>query len=1494
MKKRISIVFLSIIIVFTAISGIVGCSGNTAPALTDKDLILYYKEEADGENRIFTNADEYDAESGIFNLTLEVEQSEYDFNAHFRAPSGQKWSLYSDAEGREHIATKRVVNFKNGENLFYLVVQDRNETCQKTYVVRIDKKYLVTLTFYKRDGSVCTELGQKFNDFVNGNNGRINEKNEVVLPGGTVVDQLPEYPREKGYEFKGWLCDEFVKGEPVTQSLEFTPDVNAEKYECVLNADGGYVPTGESRVTLTFDQSATLPVPAKSGYNFVGWKCDLLDGLFTDENGAMLAPLTKTLKDAVAVAVWQPKRITLTFDSDGGSPVASITQDYGTEVVKPANPTKRGYTFLGWTPAVPATMPAEDKHLVAEWHINVHTIRFDSDGGSVVGSVTQEYGTAIAAPAAPVKRGYTFVGWQPAVPEVMPDEDLNLTAIWKVNVYSVTFNSEGGNIDGESEYVQFYDYGAQIAAPANPVKKGYTFKRWLNSKGEEQKFPVTMEDKNATFTAEWQINKYKLTYVYGIEGKADVQIEKNYGDAIIEISTPVREGYTFTGWEGEKVTVMPDHDVTYTAQWIINQYTVIFDYNGITVNGEDQKVIRADYKSAISVPENLQRENYTFVGWKLNGAIAEPVTVMPPKDMIYVAEWRRNQSKVTFKNGEVILQETTGDVGTTLTKPQNPVKTGYTFTGWSVETDVYPENDVVIEARWEINRHSITYKYGFGLGDRIDRFDFGQTVTPAPDPEKEGYTFNGWQPAVPEVMQDEDVIVVAQWTVNEYEIVFNSDGGTPVATIRQGYRTSVTAPANPVKEGHEFAGWQPALPETMPLNGITVTAQWNAIVYVVTFTANGGEFPEGNKIAHKERKAYGTEVNEPSVQPTRAGYTFTGWQYEDGTTVTFPFTMGAGNLTIRAVWTKKLTVNLNANQGTIDGSGIKRLGEFMSDVTNLPLGVPERAHYEFVGWATSQSGAPVTGADGVCATIPDPDASEITFYAIWTPIEYTVTVNYTSDQKDWGVIKINGEDRTTIKANVTSALTFVATANDGYEFFCWTLNGEKYFQSTLTLESGRITEDTFLTATFKELSGTAISTEAELRAMTADGKYYLKNNIALTRDWTPIENFAGTFDGRGFTVSNVYFSTETGKMQNTGNKGMGFFASIARTGVVKNLKLSVNMELKTYRNDVINNVQPQLSFGAIAGVNNGSVENCSVSGSIKSTLGQESFAHYGDYVVGGAVGHNMGRISGVKSSVTVTVNDVSDKSYPAGGLSVGGVVGMHGKFQDRETQGSQLIIEYCYASGTVNGGSEFHVSLFVGGIVGSAYAPVTDVKSAATVNVVCKDVNSPSATYNQVFVGGVAGIMGGEYLRRAYSSANLNVNATGNVRAAGICNAIKRNSAAVEITSAVFAGSVMASVQPSSVEFPVATLEAGRICGYYVNIENMSNLFYVGSATVSAKVGDSSGDEATFTDVEAVVVKNSDGDVERQGTASASWYKNDLGFNSGWSYADGAPKLDIE
>ena len=134
---------------------------------------------------------------------------------------------------------------------------------------------------------------------------------------------------------------------------------------------------------------------------------------------------------------------TLTFDTNGGSAIAPITQDYGTAITAPADPTKTGYTFAGWTPAIPATMPAENMTIKAKWTVNQYTLIFDPNGGSTIAPITQDYGTAITAPADPTKTGYTFAGWTPAIPTTMPAENLTVTAQWRYN---------GGGSSGYSYY----------------------------------------------------------------------------------------------------------------------------------------------------------------------------------------------------------------------------------------------------------------------------------------------------------------------------------------------------------------------------------------------------------------------------------------------------------------------------------------------------------------------------------------------------------------------------------------------------------------------------------------------------------------------------------------------------------------------------------------------------------------------------------------------------------------------------------------------------------------------------------------------------------------------------------------------------------------------------------------------------------------------------------------------------------------------------------
>ena len=192
--------------------------------------------------------------------------------------------------------------------------------------------------------------------------------------------------------------------------------------------------------------------------------------------------------------VWNTNKYTITFDTAGGSTIAPITQNYGTAITVPSNPTREGYTFIGWDKAIPTTMPAENVTITAKWKVNQYTITFDTNGGSAIAPLTQNYGTAITAPANPTREGYTFIGWDKAIPATMPAENVTITAKWKVNQYTITFDTNGDSAIAPLTQ----DYGTQITAPANPTREGYTFIGW------DTEIPTTMPAENITLKAKWK------------------------------------------------------------------------------------------------------------------------------------------------------------------------------------------------------------------------------------------------------------------------------------------------------------------------------------------------------------------------------------------------------------------------------------------------------------------------------------------------------------------------------------------------------------------------------------------------------------------------------------------------------------------------------------------------------------------------------------------------------------------------------------------------------------------------------------------------------------------------------------------------------------------------------------------------------------------------------------------------------------------------------
>ena len=317
---------------------------------------------------------------------------------------------------------------------------------------------------------------------------------------GGNFEQIP-IPRYKGYFFRGWYDeqwggrqygDEDGRG---TYTYDKTEDCTlyalweeAPLCTVTFNPNGGTL-TGAETCQEKQNERIQRPYeePIREGYYFRGWYKDADCTQMWDFDDPIPGNMT-------LYAGWDILSYVIRVRLENGEQDIIINQNYGTPVTVPDDPTREGYTFIGWDIPFPAKMPAKITTITAQWTINQYTITFDTAGGSEIDSIEQDYDTAITAPDAPTKEGYTFIGWDTTVPKKMPAKDMTVKARWQINRYKITFDTDGGS---EIDPIE-QDYDTAITAPDNPTKEGYAFIDW------DTTVPAKMPARDMTIKALWK------------------------------------------------------------------------------------------------------------------------------------------------------------------------------------------------------------------------------------------------------------------------------------------------------------------------------------------------------------------------------------------------------------------------------------------------------------------------------------------------------------------------------------------------------------------------------------------------------------------------------------------------------------------------------------------------------------------------------------------------------------------------------------------------------------------------------------------------------------------------------------------------------------------------------------------------------------------------------------------------------------------------------
>ena len=320
------------------------------------------------------------------------------------------------------------------------------------------------------------------------------------------------------------------------------------------------------------------------------------------------------------------EKCVITFDSDGGSEIQSIEIQKGTKISMPNDPVKEGYTFIGWYLndekwSFIGYIVTEDMTLKAKWEEKEYTVIFASDN-NIISEKKQKFNSPIDVPNDPVKEGYTFIGWDKELPQVMPSEDMTFNAEFEVNKYTITFVVDGA----ETKITQ--DYNTEIIKPNDPVKDGYTFIGW------DKELPQVMPSEDLVLNAKWEVLKCVIKFYDG--ENLLKEITQDYGTKLEKLSAPnqdvsSKEGYIFGGWalDLKKSDLFEFNSVVtgdielYAKHYKIVEIAIVI----IDCDKKELKVGDSLKLKAVVYPTNQDDEAYQGVTWEIHESSISVATI---------------------------------------------------------------------------------------------------------------------------------------------------------------------------------------------------------------------------------------------------------------------------------------------------------------------------------------------------------------------------------------------------------------------------------------------------------------------------------------------------------------------------------------------------------------------------------------------------------------------------------------------------------------------------------------------------------------------------------------------------------------------------------------------------------------------------------------------------------------------------------------------------